>query len=328
MLGRFRVLFISLIITVAHLTVVGFTATTSEATSPVYLKSEKEISVRANQVWLSDIFHNIPFESDTVIATTPALGKKFIFRYRDLKTIILHNKLQWRPNSKRVSRSVVRQSKELSLKVLRNLIENKLSSHILNYEVEVDFSTPQRRILVPYGSQQIITIDDLSYDDRSNFFRASIKIDSEVSEPMTLLLSGRVHPLVAMPVLKKHISSGNIIKHEDISWKKIRSKHTSYDSISSAEQLRGQVARRPLIAGRIIRASDVRPQKLVNKGDFVVVQLRNDAMSLSTRGISIESGSRNEIIKIRNPRSKKIIEAKIIAPNLTIIQTPTQSALN
>ena len=87
MLDRFRVLFISLIITVAHLTVVGFTATTSEATSPVYLKSEKEVSVRANQVWLSDIFHNIPFESDTVIATTPALGKKFIFRYRDLKTI-------------------------------------------------------------------------------------------------------------------------------------------------------------------------------------------------------------------------------------------------
>jgi flagellar basal body P-ring formation protein FlgA len=328
MLGKLRVLFISLIIAVTHLTIVGFTATTSEATSRVYLKSEKEISVRTNQVWLSDIFNNIPFESDIVIATTPVLGKKFIFRYRDLKTMILDNELQWRPHTKRVSRSVVRESQELSLKVLRKLIENKLSSHILNYEVEIDFSTPQRRILVPYGSQQAITIDDLSYDDRSSFFRAYIKIDSEISEPMRLLLSGRVHPLVTMPVLKKHIRSGDIIKQNDISWKKVRSKHTSYDLISSTEQLRDQVARRPLIAGRVIRASDVRPQKLVNKGDFVVVQLRNHAMSLSTRGISIESGSRNEIIKIRNPRSKKIIEAKIIAPNLTIIQIPTQSVLN
>jgi len=328
MSDRLRFLFISLIISVTHLIIVGFTATASEATSPVYLKPEKEINVRADQVWLSDLFHNIPFESDIVIATTPALGKKFIFRYRDLKTIILNNKLLWRPNTKRVSRSVVRESQELSLKVLRKLIENELSSNILNYEVEIDFSRPQRRILVPHGSQQVATIDDLSYDDRSNFFRASIKIDTEGSEPMQLLLSGRVHPLVAMPVLKKHISSGGIIKHNDISWKKIRSKNTNYNSVSSAEQLRDQVARRPLIAGRIIRASDIRPQKLVNKGDFVVVQLRNDAMSLSTRGISIESGSRNEIIKIRNPRSNKIIEAKIIAPNLTIIQIPTQSVLN
>jgi hypothetical protein len=125
MSDRLRFLFISLIISVTHLIIVGFTATASEATSPVYLKSEKEINVRADQVWLSDLFHNIPFESDTVIATTPALGKKFIFRYRDLKTIILHNKLQWRPNTKRVSRSVVRESQELSLKVLRKLIENE-----------------------------------------------------------------------------------------------------------------------------------------------------------------------------------------------------------
>jgi flagella basal body P-ring formation protein FlgA len=82
------------------------------------------------------------------------------------------------------------------------------------------------------------------------------------------------------------------------------------------------------MAGRIIRVSDVRPQKLVTKGDFVTIHLRNQSMSLTTRGISVESGSRNEIIKIRNPRSKKIIEAKIIAPNVAIIQLSTLSFLN
>jgi flagella basal body P-ring formation protein FlgA len=197
-----------------------------------------------------------------------------------------------------------------------------LSSHILNYEVEIELFNSKKRILVPDGEQIQPTITELHYDDRSRLFKASLLILSRNTQQTKVSLTGRTHPLISMPVLNTHLSSGDIIKPSHITWKNIRVKRTNYNTISSVKELVSKVARRPLIAGRIIRLSDVESLKLVSKGDFVTVQLRNATMSLSTRGISIESGSLNDIIRIKNPRSKKIIEAKVIAPNLTIIQLP------
>jgi flagella basal body P-ring formation protein FlgA len=277
---------------------------------------------------LSDLFIGIAKNSDKVIALSPSLGKRLKLRFRDIQKIARQSELFWKPQTKRRSIIIERASRQVSLDILREVIENELASKVLSYEVEIDFSNPKIKILIPYNEQPTIKIHDLKYDERTKFFRAIISSPAEMVDATTISLKGRAHPVIAMPVLKQHINSGNLIKASNVIWKKTRAQHNSYDSINSMEQLVDQVARRPLMAGRIIRVSDVRPQRLVTKGDFVTVHLRNQSMSLTTRGISIESGSRNEIIKIRNPRSKKIIEAKIIAPNVAIIQLSTLSFFN
>ena len=299
-----------------------------EASSPVYLKSESRISVKTNKIWLSDLFMGITKNSDKVIALSPKLGKRLKLHSRDIQKIAQQSDLFWKPQTQRRSVIIERASRQVSLDILRETIENELASKVLNYEVEIDFSNPQIKILIPYNEQPTIKIHSLKYDERTKFFQAIISSPAEMADTATISLKGRAHPVIAMPVLKQHISSGTLIKANNVIWKKTRTRHNSYDSINSMEQLIDQVARRPLMAGRLIRVSDVKPQKLVAKGDFVTIHLQNQSMSLTTRGISIESGSRNDIIKIRNPRSKKIIEAKIIAPNVAIVQLSTLSFLN
>ena len=300
----------------------------SNATAVVYLKPEREISVRNNEIRMSDLFYNVTPNNDLVVASAPRVGSKLLFRFRDLETFARKSTLSWQPKSKRVSRIVTRASRQIHLSIINELLEKELSSRILNYEVEIELFNTKRRILVPDGEQIQPEIAELHYDDRSRLIKASLLILFKNSEQMKIRLTGRVHPLIAMPVLKTHLSSGDIIKPHHIAWKNIRVKRTNYNTISSVKELVDKVARRPLIAGRMIRASDVESLKLVHKGDFVTIQLRNATMSLSTRGISIESGSRNDIIRIQNPRSKKIIEAKVIAPNLTIIQIPQKIISN
>ena len=294
----------------------------SNAAAVVYLKPEREIIVRKNEVRMSDLFFNVAPNDDQVVASAPRIGSKLMFRFRDLETFIKKSKLSWQPRSNRGSRIITRASRQLHPDIIHDLLAKELSSRILNYEVEIELFNAKKRILVPDGEQIQPTITELHYDDRSRLFKASLLILSKNTEQTKISLTGRTHPLIAMPVLNTHLSSGDIIKPFHITWKNIRVKRTNYNTISSVKELIDKVARRPLLAGRIIRLSDVESLKLVNKGDFVTVQLRNATMSLSTRGISIESGSRNDIIRIKNPRSKKIIEAKVIAPNLTIIQMP------
>ena len=294
----------------------------SNATALVYLKPEREINVRNNEIRMSDLFYNVSPNNNIVVASAPRVGSKLMFRFRDLENFTRKSKLSWQPRSKRVSRIITRASQEIHLEIIHELLEKELSSRLLNYEVELELFNTKKRILVPDGEQIQPEITELHYDDRSRLIKASVLILFKNSEQIKIRLTGRVHPLIAMPVLKTHLSSGDVIKPHHIAWKNIRVKRTNYNTISSIKELVDKVARRPLMAGRMIRASDVESLKLVDKGDFVTIQLRNATMSLSTRGISIESGSRNDIIRIRNPRSKKIIEAKVIAPNLTIIQMP------
>ncbi len=300
----------------------------SNAAAVIYLKPEREIIVRNNEVRMSDLFFNITPNDDRIVASAPRVGSKLMFRFRDLATFIRQSKLSWQPRSNRSSRIVTRASRQLHPDIIQDLLKKELSSRILNYEVEIELFNAKKRILVPDGEQIQPTITELHHDDRSRLFKANLLILSKNTEQTKISLTGRTHPLIAMPVLNTHLSSGDIIKPSHIKWKNIRAKRTNYNTISSVKELVDKVARRPLIAGRIIRLSDVESLKLVNKGDFVTVQLRNATMSLSTRGISLESGSKNDIIRIKNPRSKKIIEAKVIAPNLTIIQMPQSIIAN
>ena len=92
------------------------------------------------------------------------------------------------------------------------------------------------------------------------------------------------------------------------------------------EQLLDHVAKRPLTAGRLIRMSDIRPQQLIKKGEFVTLHFKNKTMSLSTRGVSVEPGSRNQVIRVKNARSKRIIEARVLGPNTAVV-LPTTTIL-
>ena len=328
MLRRIRFSLLFGIISVMTLVLFESNYNFSNAAAVVYLKPEREIIVRNNEVRMSDLFFNIAPNDDRIVASAPRVGSKLMFRFRDLETFIRQSKLSWQPRSNRSSRIVTRATRQLHPDIIQDLLEKELSSRILNYEVEIELFNTKKRILVPDGEQIQPTITELHHDDRSRLFKANLLILSKNTEQTKISLTGRTHPLIAMPVLNTHLSSGDIIKPSHITWKNIRAKRTNYNTISSVKELVDKVARRPLIAGRIIRLSDVESLKLVNKGDFVTVQLRNATMSLSTRGISLESGSKNDIIRIKNPRSKKIIEAKVIAPNLTIIQMPQSITAN
>ena len=110
----------------------------SNAAAVVYLKPEREIIVRNNEVRMSDLFFNIAPNDDRIVASAPRVGSKLMFRFRDLETFIRKSKLSWNPRSNRSSRIVTRASRQLHPDIIQDLLEKELSSRILNYEVEIE----------------------------------------------------------------------------------------------------------------------------------------------------------------------------------------------
>ena len=59
----------------------------ANATAVVYLKPEREISVRNNEIRMSDLFYNVSPNDDIVVASAPRVGSKLMFRFRDLENL-------------------------------------------------------------------------------------------------------------------------------------------------------------------------------------------------------------------------------------------------
>ena len=298
----------------------------SNNSSPLlHLKPAKEIFIESDKIWLSDLFYSDREFKDKIVGDAPALGKKLKLFRKDLRRIVKASTLNW-PGSLRKSVVVSRSAKQVPMNIIRNAVVKALEQNHVNDEIEVNFNNRNLKILVPKNAEELIRVLQSQLDQRTGRFEVVVNTHSTANEGQNIILKGKAFAVIPMPVPNKHISAGQLINKRDIAWRKVRIKQQSFGIVGSMEQLLDHVTKRPLTAGRLIRMSDIRPQELIKKGEFVTLHFKNKAMSLSTRGISVEPGTRNQIIRIKNPRSKRIIEARVLGPNTAVV-SPTTTIL-
>ena len=306
--------------------VTSFGNSQSKKSSPLlHLKPTKEISIESDKIWLSDLFYSDREFKDKIIGDAPELGKKLKLFRKDLRRIVKASPLNW-SGSLRKSVVVSRSAKQVPMNIIRNAVEKALEQNHVNDEIEVEFNDRNLKILVPKNAEQAIRVLQSQLDQRTGRFEVVVNINSTANEDQNIILKGKAFAVIPMPVPNKHIGAGQLINKKDITWRKVRIKQQSFGVVGSMEQLLDHVAKRPLTAGRLIRMSDIRPQQLIKKGEFVTLHFKNKTMSLSTRGVSVEPGSRNQVIRVKNPRSKRIIEARVLGPNTAVV-LPTTTIL-
>ena len=306
--------------------VTSFGNSQSKKSSPLlHLKPAKEISIESHKIWLSDLFYSDREFKDKIVGNAPELGKKLKLFRKDLRRIVKASPLNW-SGSLRKSVVVSRSAKQVPMNIIRNAVEKALEQNHVNDEIEVEFNDRNLKILVPKNAEEAIRILQSQLDQRTGRFEVVVNINSTANEDQNIILKGKAFAIIPMPVPNKHIGAGQLINKKDITWRKVRIKQQSFGVVGSMEQLLDHVAKRPLTAGRLIRMSDIRPQQLIKKGEFVTLHFKNKTMSLSTRGVSVEPGSRNQVIRVKNPRSKRIIEARVLGPNTAVV-LPTTTIL-
>ena len=306
--------------------VTSFGNSQSKNSSPLlHLKPAKEIFIESDKIWLSDLFYSDREFKDKIVGDAPALGKKLKLFRKDLRRIVKASTLNW-SDSLRKSVVVSRSAKQVPMNIIRNAVVKALEQNHVNDEIEVNFNDRNLKILVPKNAEEAIRVLQSQLDERTGRFEVVVNINSTANEDQNIILKGKAFAIIPMPVPNKHIGAGQLINKKDITWRKVRIKQQSFGVVGSMEQLLDHVAKRPLTAGRLIRMSDIRPQQLIKKGEFVTLHFKNKTMSLSTRGVSVEPGSRNQVIRVKNPRSKRIIEARVLGPNTAVV-LPTTTIL-
>ena len=141
-------------------------------------------------------------------------------------------------------------------------------------------------------------------------------------------MTGRVHKLAEVPILRRNFLPGEIIRASDVAWKSERVDLFGYNTVLDVDKLIGYAARRPITGGRPVRASDIKPQILVQKGAMVTVSYRTASMAITTRGKALEKGFRGQTIRIKNLKTDKVIYGQVVGADAVAIVPATVASLN
>ena len=201
----------------------------------VYLKSKGEIVIDSDKILLSDLFYSdINFE-DKVVRNAPSPGKKLKLFRKDLRRIIKSSQLHW-PGSIRKALVVSRASKQIPIDIIRKAVIEALETKHINDEVDIEFNNPNLKILIPKNASIKINIVQSHFDQRTGRFEVVLKTTSAYTEDQNINLRGRAFAIIPMPVPNRHIGAGQLIRKENITWKKFRIKQHSFGIISSLDR--------------------------------------------------------------------------------------------
>jgi flagella basal body P-ring formation protein FlgA len=88
------------------------------------------------------------------------------------------------------------------------------------------------------------------------------------------------------------------------------------DPITTPEDAVGQMSRRMLRPGDILRSSQLASPVMVKRGDAVTMIARRDGIEVSTAGEALDAGARGAMVRVRNANSGQIVRMRVAGPGL------------
>ena len=86
--------------------------------------------------------------------------------------------------------------------------------------------------------------------------------------------------------------------------------------VRDPSQAVGMQLKRSVTPNQPISTTDLVRPAVVGRDSIVRIVLDSQGLSLSGQGIALEAGAMGERIRIRNPSSRAVLEAQVIAPGV------------
>ncbi|MBC74872.1 MAG: flagella basal body P-ring formation protein FlgA [Halobacteriovoraceae bacterium] len=89
---------------------------------------------------------------------------------------------------------------------------------------------------------------------------------------------------------------------------------------SDVNNLKFYRTRRPISKGSLLKQSDLILKNLVRYNNKVEVHIKSDSLSLKTKALARENGKLGQLVKLFNPKTKKVLTGKVIDYNKVLVE--------
>ncbi|MFP4312704.1 MAG: flagellar basal body P-ring formation chaperone FlgA [Alphaproteobacteria bacterium] len=290
----------------------------SGAANAVELRNNNVIE--GSVITLGDIFYNLPANEDKVLGPAPRPGAELVLDARTLLRVARALDLPWRP----VDSSEFIVLERAATLITADEIENELIDAIKTsgYHGDFELSLPHNttEIILPQDQPGTFEISDLDINSENDFFSAIIYAPNADNPLQTMRVSGKMHQVVNVPVLKDTLRNGHLIRARDIGYQKMRAKTLNHDVILSADELIGMTPRRMIFTDKPIKMSEIEAPQIVQRGQNITMIFKNGSMELTAMGKALENGAKGDLIRVVNASSSRTVSALVTAEKEVRIQ--------
>lgn len=158
-------------------------------------------------------------------------------------------------------------------------------------------------------------IQGYNYSPNTKHFRGKLvfKVAGE-KETKIYPLDGFAYPLIQVPALVTPLMAGSLIDAENLELMTIREDRLQPQMETKADQLIGMETVNSIQAHKPIPKRYIKSPRLIQKGEFVDITIKDGMIQLSAQGRALQSGGKGELISVMNKSSKKIVQGKVVGP--------------
>lgn len=198
--------------------------------------------------------------------------------------------------------------------------ENAFSIAQKDKDIKIKATLANRKDL-PDKENQFASVSIDSINRRNGYFRAIIKYYSSNFNLLSTAVNGTFEEFIDIPVLKTRTNPKYVIKEDDLTKIKIKSRELTNDIAKKIIDLVGMTPTRTLWANVAISKKYLKTPTLVDKKNIVTMLYDKGQVSIKATGESLESGSMGDTIRVRNRKSKMVVQGIVIGRNQVRIQS-------
>jgi len=252
------------------------------------------------------------------VGKSPAPGEKIFLRSLNIKKYLetnhnLPQNIYWKgsPNV-----AIVRNGKTIGAEKIQSLISDYIEEHKANLpKADIRFIPHSLPIpfKVPVGVLSHEVIPSSPAIIGSSRFSLIFRVDNRVVKNMSV--RGKLEALTEVVITAKNLKRGQILNSSHLT-SSILDISDLPDAGLNADDLIGMKLKKNLRSGTPMKLSYVEPLPVIHRGQKVKIVIKTSSMLLSATGLAHNDGQLNQVIKVQNLSSHKILFCRVAAPGL------------
>ena len=200
-----------------------------------------------------------------------------------------------------------------SLADIRNTATRFVETHLQkeqdDYQVSAQALDPRLRLAACSGELSAL----LPFASQANKYSV-VEVSCDGSQPWSIHVPVDVKIFGEVLVTSRAIAQGSVLSKADFSLRRSEISQLSGGYVTNIDAAIGQVSTRPMRMGQPVLTHMLKPAVIVRRGQSIRLLARNKGFEVSSSGESLMDGAIGERIRVRNHRSRRIVEG-IIAKN-------------